>query len=204
MASVPLIDAGDVEAACRALAGPGACVLAGLPTARDAAALRADLARLHADGELTAAAVGRGGERSLRGDIRGDRTLWLDDARCGAPAGAHLQALEALRHAFNRGLFLGLRSVEAHYARYPAGTGYRRHRDRFRDDDARVLSLVSYLNPDWEEDDGGALRLHLDAGPVDLAPRGGTTACFLSGIEHEVRPARRERLSIAAWMRRDG
>ena len=102
--------------------------------------------------------------------LRGDRTLWLDDPRCGAAAGAFLATLDELRVAANRRLFLGLTEAEAHYARYAPGTGYARHRDRFRDSDARVLSLVAYLNDDWGDHDGGALRLHLADGAVDIAP----------------------------------
>jgi SM-20-related protein len=62
---------------------------------------------------------------------------------------------------------------------------------------------VSYLNADWGADDGGALRLWREDGATDdLRPLGGSV-CFLSELEHEVLPARRERLSIAGWMRRD-
>ena len=95
-----------------------------------------------------------------------------------------------------------LAEVEAHYARYAPGTGYARHSDRFRDSDSRVLSLVSYLNEDWQIEQGGALRLYLPQGTVDVMPQSGTSICFLSEIEHEVLPATRERLSIAAWLRR--
>ena len=74
---------------------------------------------------------------------------------------------------------------------------------RFRDDDARVLSSVTYLNADWGDRDGGALRLYLPRGAHDIAPRGGSLVLFLSAeIEHEVLPATRERLSIAGWFRR--
>ena len=66
-----------------------------------------------------------------------------------------------------------------------------------------MLSLVAYLNDDWSVADGGALRLHLDDGAVDIAPLGGTAVCFRSELEHEVLPATRERLSIAAWFRRN-
>ena len=137
----------------------------------------------------------------LRTDIRGDSTLWLDDARAGAVAATYLAALDALRVALNRRLFLGLDEVEAHYAAYPAGARYAKHRDRFRDSDLRVVSFVTYLNPDWRDEDGGALRLSLAAGEIDIVPRSGSV-CFLSELEHEVLPATRERNSIAGWMRR--
>ena len=76
----------------------------------------------------------------------------------------------ALRDALNRRLLLGLHELEAHYALYPAGAHYDRHRDRFRDDDARVLSAVLYLNRDWTEADAGALRLYLPDGSHQRHP----------------------------------
>ena len=65
---------------------------------------------------------------------------------------------------------------------------------------------MTYLNTDWGLDDGGALRLYrsdedIGAGSIDVRPVGGSI-CFLSELEHEVLPAMRERLSIAAWFRR--
>jgi SM-20-related protein len=111
---------------------------------------------------------------------------------------------EELRRACNRTLTLGLFEFECHYALYPPGASYSRHRDRFRDDDARVLSCVLYLNEDWRSGDGGALRLHLDhKDPLDIAPVGGTLVAFLSGaFDHEVLPARRARIALAGWFRR--
>lgn len=164
--------------------------------------LREEALALHATGQLREASTGRGAGKQQAG-LRGDATLWLDDPACGEAAREFLTALDALRIRLNRELLLGLHEVEAHYALYPPGAGYVRHRDRFRDDDARVLSLVCYLNPDWPADAGGALRLHLPEGPRDIAPRLGTTVLFLSEeIEHEVMPATQARLSIAAWFRR--
>ena len=162
----------------------------------------ADEARAHAGaGRLHAAATGRADGRQFAG-LRGDSTLWLDDPACGDAARALLAALHTLRIALNRRLLLGLDDVEAHLAHYPAGAGYARHRDRFRSDDARVLSLVVYLNDDWPDGAGGALRLHLPEGPHDIAPRSGTVAVFLSDrVEHEVLPADRPRFSVAAWFR---
>lgn len=195
---------GPLDALAEALRGRGACRLAEWPEPALREALRDDLRRLQAEGALAPAAVGRNDGRSLRGDIRADRTRWLDDPRCGPAAGVFLEGLDALRIALNRRLFLGLDEVEAHYAAYPPGGGYARHRDRFRDSDARVVSLVTYLNEDWDAGDGGALRLYLDdegGDGVEVAPTRGSV-CFLSELEHEVLPARRERLSIAAWFRR--
>jgi SM-20-related protein len=148
------------------------------------------------------AAIGRDQGRVLS-SLRGDSTLWLDDPRCGAASKAFVAELELLRKALNQSLLLGLETVEAHFAVYPAGAGYARHRDRFRDDDARVLSLVCYLNKDWPRQAGGELRLHLPGGVQDISPEIGTSVVFLSAdIEHEVLPATQTRYSIAAWFRR--
>ncbi len=207
MRSLPSLNAQDVaadgERLADALRDHGACWIADWPPPALRDALRDDLRRLQADGGLAPAAVGRAAGRARREDIRADSTCWLDDPRCGEAARRFLADLGEVRTQLNRQLFLGLRSVEAHYAAYPPGGGYARHRDRFRDSDARRVSWVTYLNADWSDEDGGALRLWREDGTtVDLPPVGGSV-CFLSELEHEVLPARRERLSIACWMRRD-
>jgi SM-20-related protein len=72
-----------------------------------------------------------------------------------------------------------------------------------RDSDARVISAVYYLNENWREADGGALRLYLDDGAArDIYPHAGSLLLFLSArFEHEVLPATRDRMSIASWLR---
>jgi len=166
-------------------------------------ALRNRARERDASGEFATAHVGRGGALERHGDIRGDRIAWIDTASAVACEAALLATLEGLRLDVNRGLALGAFELEAHYAIYPPGARYVRHVDRFRDDDARVLSVVAYLNDDWREADGGALRIHLPDGAYDVLPEGGTVVAFLSAsIEHEVLPARRERLAIAGWFRR--
>jgi SM-20-related protein len=201
---LPVLAEPSLAAACDELtAGRYAVVPEFLPGAA-VAALAAEARRRDATGDFRPARVGRGERREERGDIRGDRTLWLDE---WAPARAEVAlwaALERLRVAVNRATLLGLYSFEGHYAIYPPGAFYRRHRDRFRDDDARTLSCVLYLNDGWAPDDGGELRVHLEDGSSrDLAPGGGTLVCFLSDrCEHEVLPARRERYSVAGWFLR--
>ena len=76
--------------------------------------------------------------------------------------------------------------------------------DRFRDDDRRTVTVVLYLNEEWQPDEGGELRLYLPDGRVhDVMPLGGSLACFMSAdFPHEVLPATRERLSLTGWFRR--
>ena len=201
MPCIAEVTAKDPEAVANALHEHGACRLTGLPDAPQGLAMKADLEWLLASGAMRGAQVGMGHARQRREDVRGDAIIWLDDPRCGAPAAAYLRRLDELRLQLNRLLMLGVDEVEAHYACFQPDAKYLRHRDRFHGSQARVLSLVGYLNPDWLPAHGGALRLHLPCGPVDVLPQLGTGVCFRSEIEHEVLPATRPRLSVAAWMR---
>ena len=170
-------------------------------------ALRGEGARRRAAGEFHAASVGRAGGAEVDPSIRGDSICWIRQHVATAPEDALIAQLHALGVALNVALFLGIAEVEAHYACYPPGAGYLRHVDRFRDDAARVISLVLYLNDDWHDADGGALRIYATrdaAEPAcELAPRGGTLVAMRSEtIAHEVLPATAERWSIACWLRR--
>jgi len=192
---------------CAAIADEGCAVEADfLPQA--AIAALADEARARdAAGEFHVAGVGRGSARMQRSDVRGDRILWLDQSSAGLVQQPFWQALDALRRALNETLQLGLFSIEAHYALYPPGAFYRRHRDQFRgrasSSDVRVISCAMYLNEDWTSADGGALRMYDDERVRDVLPVAGTLVCFLSDrFEHEVLPATRERLALTGWFRR--
>lgn len=190
-----------VETVAAAIERCGWSIVAPFFTAEEIAALARECAAFENSGTLTAAGVGR--RRELSG-LRGDRTRWFEPETLTPAQAAYWSRMDALRIALNRRLLLGLDVLEAHYALYPPGAGYARHRDRFRDDTARVLSSVVYLNPDWQSNDGGALRLYLtNDDTYDVAPLGGTLVLFLSAeIEHEVLPAMRDRRSVAGWFRR--
>jgi SM-20-related protein len=190
--------------ACAAVAARSCAVVPDFLPPPVIMALAAAALRREAAGDFRPAGIGHGPTHAEHSDIRGDRTLWLDDQARAPPERALWEALERLRIALNEATFLGLFAFEGHYALYPPGAGYRLHRDCFRDDDTRVLSSVLYLNEAWTAADGGMLRLYLSADkPRDILPVGGTLVCFLADrFEHEVLPARRDRLAIAGWFRR--
>jgi len=176
-----------------------------LPAAFDPAAVGAwrQAAAAHAAGRLAPGRIGRSPqqEAATRGGVRCWVAAGDPDA---ALAGLHA-TLEALRLALDRVALLGLRSLEVQLARYAPGAGYARHRERFADGGARVVSLLLHLNAGWDPADGGALRLHAtDGSHRDVLPEGGTLVAFLSAaVEHEVLATRRERWSVAAWLRDD-
>jgi SM-20-related protein len=167
----------------------------------DLAALAACAHARHARGEFAAARIGLAPQRHAR--IRGDSIGWLTEPLFPAEARL-LRVLESLRLAVNREAMLGLFDLELHYARYPVGAGYDRHVDQPRGAADRQVSLVLYLNADWQRADGGALRLFEPRGGFrDLAPLGGRLVSFLTpGREHAVLPAVRERWSLSGWFRR--
>jgi SM-20-related protein len=186
-----------------ALAASGVAIVPRFLDGALTARLRGRALELDRTKAFVAAGVGHGAARVHRADLRGDRIAWIDTPSDDASERSLAVALDAVRRDVNRALALGALDLEMHYAIYPPGAGYARHRDRFRDDDARVLSCVVYLNDAWGEGDGGALRLHLDGGARDVAPIGGTLVAFLSDrVEHEVLPAKRERLAVAGWYRK--
>ena len=206
-------DSASSGAIAEVVAGLGEC---GLAIVRDflppraIAALRSEALRSDAAGGLAAAGVGRAAERAIRSDVRGDRIRWLIE-RNPAPAERVLHdALAALRGAINRELLLGLWEFEGHYALYPPGAGYARHRDSFRgrcnDPGERVVSCVLYLNEDWQASDGGALRIYVaDDAMRDVLPEAATLVAFLAAeFEHEVLPATRPRLAVTGWFRTRG
>ncbi|MQR00867.1 2OG-Fe(II) oxygenase [Glaciimonas soli] len=156
-----------------------------------------------AAGNLIAAGVGRGTERTVQQGIRGDHIQWLEAGQSD-PTDQFLQIIEQLRCRLNQELYLGLEEVECHFALYPPGAFYQKHVDRFHDDDHRVVSMVIYLNQDWLPEHGGALRLYPEGEPErDILPLGASLVLFLSAaLPHEVLAATRERLSLTGWFRR--
>jgi SM-20-related protein len=190
----------EFTSAALALASDGWCVLPQLLEPEQTDALRRECTALDAAGVFRRARTGL--ERTAS-TLRTDRTHWLDPDALTAPQRVFAERMHALRIALNRSLMLGLVDCEAHYAVYPPGGGYARHRDCVRYSEARVVSAVYYLNDDWLLQHGGALRLYLPGGAHhDIVPAGGSLALFLSAqFEHEVLPAARPRMSIACWLR---
>ncbi|TVS12403.1 MAG: 2OG-Fe(II) oxygenase [Gammaproteobacteria bacterium] len=182
------------------LAEPGWVVV---PDFLDAVGTRAigDLLRQRwASGHMRPAGVGRGRTFQVRPEIRSDRVLWVDNEAPPPVLADFLARMEALRAHLNRTAFLGLHEYECHLTAYPRGAFYGRHLDRFADQARRQVSTVFYLNPDWREQDGGVLRIETGTGSVSVLPEAGTLVLFRSGdFWHEVRRARRLRLSVTGW-----
>jgi len=164
-------------------------------------ALYQELVGLEKQEQLRAAHIGKQQQRAQIRDIRGDAIHWIN-AETDAQR-RFLAEMTQLQNALNQQLFLGLTELEAHYAHYPPGMGYQKHLDSFQNNNLRRITIVVYLNPDWQKDDGGELEIYDDDEVIaKVLPLGGTLVCFVSEeIPHKVAITRRERFSIAGWFR---
>lgn len=153
--------------------------------------------------ELKPAGVGRGGQHAVQPTIRQDQIAWIEPT---TPARRQWLAwADNLRLHLNQTLMLGLHSFETHFAHYKPGAFYKPHVDAFKGQANRVVSVVAYLNADWQEAYGGQLVIYRDEEGGVLAqaqPLLGTVVVFLSeGMLHEVKPATVDRYSLAGWFR---
>lgn len=186
------------------LAGPGYAVLPGAFPAEVVAAVRAEALSRRED--FRPAGIGNQAMRVQA--VRGDAIDWLEWGEGGESMQPFWQAMEAMRDALNRGLYLGLRELECHFALYPPGGGYQRHYDNPQGRSARRVTILLYLNPGWRPEHGGQLHIFDPADEArllcEVQPEAGTFVAFLSErFPHEVRPAHRERLSLTGWWRRE-
>jgi len=185
------------------LAEQGWTIIRDLFSPEETEALAAEARRLWAAGEFKKAGIGR--DRRVLPDVRSDLIFWLDEDAPIPVQRFYRQRMEKLRRELNRRLFVGLVSLEAHFAVYPPGAFYRKHVDRSASSADRMISCVLYLNRDWRPEHGGALRLYPcdEVASVDVLPEAGVCVLFRSdSIYHEVLPAERERFSVTGWFRR--
>ena len=182
----------------------GWVVLADFISPELVAAMREELLQLDEQDQLNRAAIGRELGEHVNNRIRGDYISWFDEKQLSPTQRLYFEEMQQLQDVLNQHFFLGLIESEFMYAAYPAGNFYARHIDQHADNDARVMTVITYLNPSWDESKGGLLRIYLkDGSSADVVPHAATTVCFLSDeFEHEVLPASETRYSVTGWMRR--
>lgn len=161
--------------------------------------------------------AGTGKAATTNPSLRGDQIDWLESEDAHPAVQQYFALMAELQQQLNRALMLGLDSYETHFAIYPPGTGYTTHIDQFRQHrmaaapGARTLTAIIYLNQNWPDTAGGALRLYLDthntppaqeARHLDIAPLAGRLVLFLSArFWHQVLPASQDRVSVTGWFK---
>lgn len=132
--------------------------------------------------------------------IRSDRTYWIDKVRDQNISG-FFETVEEFIQKLNRYCFLSLSGFEFHLAHYPKGTFYKRHLDGFADRTNRLISVIIYLNENWEKGDGGELVIYKDDEAIQIQPIDNRCVIFKSQeLEHEVLTSYKDRYSVTGWL----
>lgn len=148
---------------------------------------------------LKPAKVGEATVEQRRSEIRSDFTYWLDESR-DHRLGAFFSLIKELMDQLGKLLFLSVKGYEFHLAKYPKGGFYKPHLDQFDARSNRVISLVIYLNKDWQTHDGGELMLH-EPQAEKIEPLLNRAVLFRSDtVLHEVLPANSARYSLTGWL----
>lgn len=165
--------------------------------------LQENLRVLHSEGELVSAGIGDAQNKVLDKSIRRDKIYWIDNASTNVAEQEFLALVQEFISYLNRTCFTAINDFEFHYAIYEAGSFYKRHIDQFKNNNYRKFSLITYLNDDWKNDDGGSLLLYHEDGRIEsILPEDQRTVFFKSDeLEHEVAVASRARMSITGWLK---
>ena len=153
--------------------------------------------------EFTPAKVGKVDGAQRVEEVRGDLTHWLDPANPPKELSSIMNLLGEIKASLNSQLFMGLKDFECHLSKYPAGTFYKKHTDRFEKDSSRSISFIFYLHEEWTNTDGGELLLYNKTNEVleMILPKPGSMVIFLSEkFPHEVKKCLKERRSLTGWM----
>ena len=164
--------------------------------------IREDLDILHQMGGFRHAGVGQGSRHDILDVVRRDHIYWLDQDHTNEVQSLLYSKLNSLKLELNRSLYLGINNFEGHYAVYPEGGFYKRHLDCFQQNNDRIVSLILYLNKNWQPSDGGKLRIYGPKNKIEIEPAGGTLVCFMSReSEHEVLLSHSPRFSFCGWFK---
>lgn len=165
--------------------------------------LKDNLLELNNNAMLLAAGTGNANKQNRNNLVRSDAIYWLDKKHNNIYENAFFVHIEAFILYLNRSCYAGITGYEFHYTLYGPGSFYVKHFDCFKDDDSRAFSMISYLNADWKESDGGELLIHQSGNNQKISPTNGKTVFFKSDeLQHEVLVTHQNRMSITGWLKR--
>lgn len=166
------------------------------------AGLQQNIIQLQKDELMTAAGIGNEAVKDTSQKMRGDTIYWMDKAHDNVFEQEFLLHAEKFIEYLNRTCYAGINAYEFHYAVYEKGRAYKRHRDQFQNDSNRKYSLITYLNENWLEQDGGQLQVYQNETMQQISPHSQTAVFFKSDeTEHEVTQTNRRRMSITGWLK---
>ncbi len=153
---------------------------------------------------LLAAGIGNSEKLSYDGAIISDSIYWLDKKHNNVFENAFFAQIDAFIIYLNESCYAGITGYEFHYSLYERGDFYLKHLDQFKNNSSRKYSMISYLNSDWKEADGGELMIHQENNNQKIEPTKGKTVFFKSNeLVHEVLVTQNTRMSINGWLKSD-
>ena len=165
--------------------------------------LQKNILQLENDGLLQSAGIGNESIKDNQQKMRGDKIYWMDKEHDNVFEQEFLHQIEGFIDHLNNTCYTGINDYEFHYALYEQGSSYKKHKDQFKNDNNRKYSLINYLNENWEEENGGKLKLYQENGVKEVSPNAQTAVFFKSDeMVHEVMVANRSRMSITGWLKR--
>ncbi len=175
---------------------------AGFLTERLSNGLQQNILQLQRDEMMTDAGIGNDQIKDANQKMRGDKIYWMDKSHDNNYEQEFLQLAEDFIGHLNSTCYTGINEYEFHYAVYEEGSFYKRHKDQFKNNNNRKYSLISYLNENWLEEDGGQLLVYQNNVTQAILPHSQTGVFFKSDeMEHEVTKANRSRMSITGWLK---
>lgn len=155
--------------------------------------------------DFSRGSTGRGKELIYNPFVRRDEIYWIHGK--SEPELLWLQWINGLKTFLNRRLSLQLSSFDSHFSHYRSGAFYSRHLDTLCSDDNQIVSVIAYLNADWQPSYGGQMVIYDETDAdhtVGVTPELGSVVVFRSGdFSHEVLPTWRDRYSITGWYKMD-
>lgn len=153
------------------------------------------------DENFKKAGIGALAEYQVKTSVRGDFVYWLESSR-DTQLDDLFMLIEHIKTMFNRLCYLSLNGYEFHLAHYPEGSFYRKHLDQFRERSNRMITVILYLNENWQKGDGGELKIYKGGGDTLLIePIGNRCVIFRSdALEHEVLLTNKSRYSLTGWL----
>jgi SM-20-related protein len=166
--------------------------------------LKKNLLDLNAGSLLLAAGIGNSEKLSFNGKIRSDAIYWLDKKNENVFENEFFDKIDAFIIYLNESCYAGITGYEFHYSLYEKGDFYLKHLDQFKNNPSRKYSMISYLNSNWVESDGGELMIHQENSNQKISPTQGKTVFFKSNeLVHEVLVTQNTRMSITGWLKSD-
>jgi len=136
--------------------------------------------------------------------VRGDMIYWLDRKHNNQNENDFFKLMDDFVTRLNSTCYTGITGYEFHYTRYDTGVFYKKHVDQFRNDQSRKFSMITYLNADWQQPDGGELCIHHADSMQNISPTNCKSVFFKSNeLVHEVLLTHKPRLSITGWLKVD-